>query len=56
MWYAHGRSTCQHMRRYSTWVAGPAYPYAAILSEAGLALVGNYTDEGESYYYDATRA
>jgi 2-polyprenyl-3-methyl-5-hydroxy-6-metoxy-1,4-benzoquinol methylase len=32
-----------------------ANAYAAILSEAGMALVGNYTDEGQSYYYDARR-
>jgi 2-polyprenyl-3-methyl-5-hydroxy-6-metoxy-1,4-benzoquinol methylase len=29
--------------------------YASILSEAGLALVGNYTDEGESFYYHARK-
>jgi SAM-dependent methyltransferase len=29
--------------------------YATILSEAGLALVGNYTDEGESHYYHARK-
>ena len=27
--------------------------YVTILAEAGLILVGNYTDEGETYYYDA---
>jgi 2-polyprenyl-3-methyl-5-hydroxy-6-metoxy-1,4-benzoquinol methylase len=32
-----------------------AEAYAAILSEAGLAGVGSYTDEGESYYYDAVK-
>jgi 2-polyprenyl-3-methyl-5-hydroxy-6-metoxy-1,4-benzoquinol methylase len=32
-----------------------ASAYAAILSEAGLALVGNYTDEGESFYYHARK-
>jgi SAM-dependent methyltransferase len=32
-----------------------AEAYAAILSEAGLAVVGSYTDEGESYYYDAVK-
>jgi 2-polyprenyl-3-methyl-5-hydroxy-6-metoxy-1,4-benzoquinol methylase len=29
--------------------------YVAILSEAGLALVGDYTDEGETYYYHAVK-
>lgn len=29
--------------------------YAAILAEAGLTLVGNYTDEGDSYYYHAVK-
>ena len=32
-----------------------AEAYAAILSEAGLTLVGNYTDEGESHYYHAVK-
>jgi 2-polyprenyl-3-methyl-5-hydroxy-6-metoxy-1,4-benzoquinol methylase len=29
--------------------------YAAILSEARLMLVGNYTDEGQSHYYDSVK-
>ena len=29
--------------------------YITLLTEAGLALVGNYTDEGESYYFHALR-
>jgi 2-polyprenyl-3-methyl-5-hydroxy-6-metoxy-1,4-benzoquinol methylase len=32
-----------------------AEAYAAVLAEAGLSLVGNSTDEGESYYYDALK-
>ena len=32
-----------------------ASAYVALLSEAGLALVGDYTDEGESYYYHALK-
>jgi SAM-dependent methyltransferase len=32
-----------------------AAAYRAILSESGLALVGEYTDEGENHYYDAIR-
>jgi 2-polyprenyl-3-methyl-5-hydroxy-6-metoxy-1,4-benzoquinol methylase len=29
--------------------------YSTLLSEAGLDLVGNYTDEGESYYFHAVK-
>lgn len=29
--------------------------YTGILSEGGLTLIGNYTDEGKSYYYDARK-
>ena len=32
-----------------------ASTYSTILADAGLTLVGNYTDEGQSYYYDAVR-
>jgi SAM-dependent methyltransferase len=33
-----------------------AAAYLAILSEAGLTLVGDYTDEGQNHYYDAVRS
>lgn len=30
--------------------------YKALLSSAGLTLVGEYVDEGEGHYYDAVRS